>query len=39
MVYGGWIGWSKLKRFIEGVGRPEAGRPERTAGGETGFGS
>ena len=20
MVYGGWIGWSKLKRFIEGVG-------------------
>ena len=35
MVYGGWIGWSKLKRFIEGVGgrRPDAPKGQRVAGG------
>ena len=33
MVYGGWIGWSKLKRFIEGVGgrRPDAPKGQRVA--------
>ena len=31
MVYGGWIGWSKLKRFIEGVGgrRQDAPKGQR----------